>query len=127
MTSDQILALRSELSCYLEQFADCFGRVEPRLHLRHYLRGQLSDLPRKSVEPIALFNNVAPRTLQEFLASDAWDHGKLRDRMDVPAQISPAELEKLALANERVQEHLTGKQIKKVIVVPGKLVNIAAS
>ncbi len=80
MTSDQILALRSELSCYLEQFADCFGRVEPRLHLRHYLRGQLSDLPRKSVEPIALFNNVAPRTLQEFLASDAWDHEKLRDR-----------------------------------------------
>jgi SRSO17 transposase len=64
----------------LEQFADCFGRVEPRLHLRHYLRGQLSDLPRKSVEPIALFNNVAPRTLQEFLASDAWDHEKLRDR-----------------------------------------------
>ena len=80
MTIDQILALRSELSCYLEQFADCFGRIEPRLHLRHYLRGQLSDLPRKSVEPIALFNNVAPRTLQEFLASDAWDHEKLRDR-----------------------------------------------
>ena len=54
-------------------------------------------------------------------------NGKLRDRMDVPAQISPAELEKLALANERVQEHLVGKQIKKIIVVPGKLVNIAAS
>jgi leucyl-tRNA synthetase len=54
-------------------------------------------------------------------------NGKLRDRMDVPAQISRDELEKLALANERVQEHLAGKQIKKVIVVPGKLVNIAAS
>ena len=54
-------------------------------------------------------------------------NGKLRDRMEVPAQISPAELEKLALANDRVKEHLAGKQVKKVIVVPGKLVNIAAA
>jgi leucyl-tRNA synthetase len=54
-------------------------------------------------------------------------NGKLRDRMDVPAEISREELEKIALANERVQEHLAGKQIKKIIVVPGKLVNIAAS
>ena len=36
------------------------------------------------------------------------------------------DLEKLALANERVQEHLAGKQVKKVIVVPGKLVNVVA-
>ena len=54
-------------------------------------------------------------------------NGKLRDRVEVPAQISQAELEKLALANDRVKEHLAGKQVKKVIVVPGKLVNIAAS
>jgi leucyl-tRNA synthetase len=54
-------------------------------------------------------------------------NGKIRDRVEVPAQISAADLEKLALANERIQQHLTGKQVKKVIVVPGKLVNIAAS
>ncbi|MGD1020292.1 MAG: leucine--tRNA ligase [Verrucomicrobiia bacterium] len=54
-------------------------------------------------------------------------NGRIRDRVEVPAQISPADLEKLALANPRVQEHLAGKQVKKVIVVPGKLVNIAAS
>ena len=54
-------------------------------------------------------------------------NGKIRDRVEVPAQISPADLEKLALANDRVKEHLAGKQVKKVIVVPGKLVNIAAS
>jgi leucyl-tRNA synthetase len=53
-------------------------------------------------------------------------NGKLRDRMDVPAEISREDLEKLALANERMQEHLTGKQVKKVIVVPGKLVNVVA-
>ena len=53
-------------------------------------------------------------------------NGKLRDRMDVPAEISREDLEKLALANEHVQEHLAGKQVKKIIVVPGKLVNIVA-
>lgn len=81
MTVDQILALGPALAQFLDRFDDCFGRPEPRRHLGHYLRGQLSDLPRKSVEPIALFNEVAPRTLQEFLGTDAWDHDKLRDRL----------------------------------------------
>ena len=53
-------------------------------------------------------------------------NGKLRDRIEAPAKASQAELEKLALANPRVQEHLKGKQVKKVVVVPGKLVNIVA-
>ena len=53
-------------------------------------------------------------------------NGKLRDKLVVPAGISPAELEKAALASEKVRPFLEGKNIKKVIVVPGKLVNIAA-
>jgi len=81
MTVDQILSLAPALSEFLGEFADCFGRSEPRDHLGHYVRGQLSNLPRKSVEPIALFNNVAPRTLQEFLNSDVWDHARARDRL----------------------------------------------
>lgn len=81
MTSDQILSLAPALAEFLDEFADCFGRSEPREHLVHYVRGQLSPLQRKSVEPIALFNNLAPRTLQEFLNSDAWDHPRARDRV----------------------------------------------
>jgi SRSO17 transposase len=81
MTVDQILALGPALAEYLNEFADCFGRSEPREHLRHYVRGQLSNLQRKSVEPIALFNNLAPRTLQEFLNTDVWDHRRARDRI----------------------------------------------
>ena len=53
MTVDQILSLRPALAEFLGEFADCFGRSEPREHLGHYVRGQLSNLPRKSVEPIA--------------------------------------------------------------------------
>jgi len=81
MTADQILSLGPSLVEFLGEFADCFGRCEPRHHLGCYVRGQLSGLQRKSVEPIALFNNIAPRTLQEFLASDVWDHPRARQRL----------------------------------------------
>jgi SRSO17 transposase len=81
MTTDQVLSLAPALNDYLEEFADCFGRSEPRQHLDHYVRGQLSNLQRKSVEPIALFNHIAPRTLQEFLNSDVWDHSRARQRL----------------------------------------------
>ena len=54
-------------------------------------------------------------------------NGKLRDRIVVPAGASPKELESAALASEKLKPFLEGKTIKKVIVVPGKLVNIAAA
>jgi SRSO17 transposase len=79
MTLEQLLSLGPALDEFLTEFADCFGRSEPRRHLGHYVRGQLSNLQRKSVEPIAVFNNVAPRTLQEFLNTDVWDHPRARD------------------------------------------------
>src|SRR5207244_13369565 len=81
MTVDQILALEPALAEFLGEFDDCFGRSEPREHLGRYVRGQLSNLQRKSVEPIAKLNNIAPRTLQEFLNSDIWDHARARKRV----------------------------------------------
>ncbi len=51
-------------------------------------------------------------------------NGKLRSKLVVPAGIAPKELEALALKDTKVQEHLQGRAPKKVIVVPGKLVNV---
>jgi len=51
-------------------------------------------------------------------------NGKLRDRITVPADISEEEAEKTALASPGAAPYLEGKQIRKVIVVPGRLVNI---
>jgi leucyl-tRNA synthetase len=51
-------------------------------------------------------------------------NGKVRERLVVPAGLSREALEKLALNTEKVQTAAAGKQIKKVIVVPGKLVNV---
>ena len=80
MTIDQILSLGPQLADFLSEFDDCFARSEPRGHLASYVKGQLSDLPRKSVQPIADFNGTPRRTLQEFLAWSPWKHGLLRDR-----------------------------------------------
>lgn len=54
-------------------------------------------------------------------------NGKLRDRMDVAADASKDQVEELALASDKVTAHTEGKTIRKVIVVPGKLVNIVAN
>ncbi|MEM7610500.1 MAG: leucine--tRNA ligase [Pseudomonadota bacterium] len=51
-------------------------------------------------------------------------NGKLRARMQVGADTDKAGLESLALADDHVQSFIDGKPVRKVIVVPGKLVNI---
>jgi leucyl-tRNA synthetase len=54
-------------------------------------------------------------------------NGKLRDVIKVSVNATAAELEALALANEKVKPYYAGKTIKKVIVLPKKLVNIVAT
>ncbi len=81
MTTDQILSLGPQLADFLGEFDDCFARSEPRGHLASYVKGQLSDLPRKSVQPIADFTDTPRRTLQEFLDWSPWDRGLVRDRV----------------------------------------------
>ncbi|MBK5219066.1 MAG: leucine--tRNA ligase, partial [Thermoleophilia bacterium] len=51
-------------------------------------------------------------------------NGKLRDRIEAPAEASKEELLALARASEKVARHLEGKEVVKEIVVPGKLVNL---
>lgn len=53
--------------------------------------------------------------------------GKTRGTIQVPASATKEELEKYALSSEIAQKYLQGKEIKKAIVVPGKLVNFVAS
>ena len=52
--------------------------------------------------------------------------GKVKAKLDVKKDLTPAELEQIVLANEEVKELIEGKQVMKVIVVPGRLVNIVA-
>ncbi|MGM9994699.1 MAG: leucine--tRNA ligase [Candidatus Avigastranaerophilus sp.] len=51
-------------------------------------------------------------------------NGKVKDKIEVDAELSKEDLEKTALASEKIKELTAGKQVVKVITVPGKLVNI---
>lgn len=70
-------------------------------------------------EEALLEENTVPMVIQV--------NGKLRDKLEVPKDISREELEKLALASAKVNIFLDGVTVRKVIVVPGRLVNIVAN
>jgi leucyl-tRNA synthetase len=112
----------------------------------------LSVRPRAALEPfVLLLSPFAPHLTEELwqalghtetLAYEPWPqydpaltkadtvevpvqvNGKVRLRLEVPAGLDKAALEKAALGDPKVQELLAGKQVRKVIVVPGKLVNV---
>ena len=53
-------------------------------------------------------------------------NGKLRGKLEVPADTSREDVERAALAEPNIARHLDGLTVRKVIVVPGKLVNVVA-
>ncbi|SFM97851.1 leucine--tRNA ligase [Thermodesulforhabdus norvegica] len=54
-------------------------------------------------------------------------NGKVRDRMTVSAGTSEEELKKMALEREKIRQYVDGKEIRKIVVVPGKLVNVVVA
>jgi SRSO17 transposase len=81
MTEQEITDLGPAFAGYLRRFRGCLGQDRTARHFDTYCRGLLSDLPRKSVEPIALAAGTAVRTLQEFLVTARWDHAAARDTL----------------------------------------------
>jgi leucyl-tRNA synthetase len=86
----------------------------------------------ETVAPASLAYHPWPEHREEFLVEDEVEivvqvNGKVRDRLRVPAGTVDDRLRELALAADGVRRHLEGLTVRKVIVVPGKLVNIVAS
>ncbi len=54
-------------------------------------------------------------------------NGKVREKLEVPADADKDSIEKLAMSSEKVQKFIDGLTIRKVIVIPGKLVNVVAN
>lgn len=79
MTEQEIAGLGPAFASYLGRYRTCFLQKRTAAHFDTYCRGLLSDLPRKSAEPIALYAGTAVRTLQEFLVTTRWDHQRIRD------------------------------------------------
>lgn len=80
MDATEFRRLQPMLSRYLQDFSGCFTNKRTRAHLKTYVYGQLSDLERKSVEPMADAAGVPVRTLQEYLSQLRWEEDLLRDR-----------------------------------------------
>src|SRR5262245_35230598 len=79
MSEQEIAERGPAFATYLTAFRRCFPQRRTAAHVDTFCRGLLSDLPRKSVEPIAREAGTAVRALQEFLATTAWDHGRALD------------------------------------------------
>jgi SRSO17 transposase len=79
MTPQQIAGLGPALTQFLRPLYGCFSECRLLDHFDIYCRGLLSDLDRKSVEPIALAAGSTVRALQVFLSHGVWDHQRLRD------------------------------------------------
>jgi leucyl-tRNA synthetase len=80
--------------------------------------GLVADAPWPAYDPAAAADDTVTVAVQVM--------GKLRATLAVERGIANDALEALALAHENVKKHVAGKTIRKVIVVPGKLVNIVA-
>ena len=90
MTEEQLNALGPALDEFLQPYLYCCGYTQTFGHLHTYCRGLLSDLKRKSVEPIALACGTPVRTLQEFLRDHDWSFALVRDGLQrhVAAELS---------------------------------------
>ncbi|MEC7819723.1 MAG: leucine--tRNA ligase [Pseudomonadota bacterium] len=78
--------------------------------------GLVADAPWPEVDPALLVEDEVTIAVQHM--------GKLRDTLTAPKGASKDDLEKLALASDKVQRSIDGAAIRKVIVVPDRLVNI---
>jgi leucyl-tRNA synthetase len=91
-----------------------------------------SELWRQLNSPGDITAQSWPTYDEHFLVEDEAEivlqvNGKVRDRIRLPLAATDAELEAAALANEKVQKLIGGLTVRKVVVVPNKLVNVVAS
>ena len=80
----------------------------------------------------SIFDQSWPAYDESVLEEDVVNYGllingKVRSQMQVPRDMNLKEIEKRALISGRIPELLAGKFVKKIVVVPGKVVNIVVS
>jgi SRSO17 transposase len=80
LTEKDVKRMANELVKFHEQFQDCFGRIEQHPLGLTYLSGLMSNMPAKSVEPIALefLGEDDVRSLQRFMKTYHWDHEAMK-------------------------------------------------
>ncbi|PMC48044.1 leucine--tRNA ligase [Streptococcus sp. UMB1385] len=135
----EILGFNTAISQFMVFVNDCYkAEYIPRKYALGFIQLLAPFAPHLAEEMWEVYGNTEsisyvpwPTFDESKLVSDTVEivvqlMGKVKAKLDVKKDLTPAELEQIVLANEEVKELIEGKQVMKVIVVPGRLVNIVA-
>lgn len=135
----EILGFNTAISQLMVFVNDCYkAEYTPRKYALGFIQLLAPFAPHLAEEMWEVYGNTDsisyvpwPTFDESKLVSDTVEivvqlMGKVKAKLDVKKDLTPAELEQIVLANEEVKELIEGKQVMKVIVVPGRLVNIVA-
>ena len=135
----EILGFNTAISQLMVFVNDCYkAECIPRKYALGFIQLLAPFAPHLAEEMWEVYGNTEsisyvpwPTFDESKLVSDTVEivvqlMGKVKAKLDVKKDLTPAELEQIVLANEEVKELIEGKQVMKVIVVPGRLVNIVA-
>lgn len=135
----EILGFNTAISQLMVFVNDCYkAEYIPRKYALGFIQLLAPFAPHLAEEMWEIYGNTEsisyvpwPTFDESKLVSDTVEivvqlMGKVKAKLDVKKDLTPAELEQIVLANEEVKELIEGKKVMKVIVVPGRLVNIVA-
>ena len=108
---------------YAKGFITLLSPITP--HIAEEIWHALGETESLAYEPWPTYDES--KLVDDTVEIVAQINGKVRAKIEVARDITKEELEKVALENERIQEMIEGKTIRKVIAVPGRLVNIVAN
>ncbi|CAG9622168.1 leucine--tRNA ligase [Sutcliffiella rhizosphaerae] len=108
---------------YVEGFAKMLSPVCP--HIAEELWDKLGNQGTITYEAWPTFDES--KLVEDEIEIVVQVNGKLKAKLYVPADATREKMEEIALADATVQESIEGKTVRKVIAVPGKLVNIVAN
>jgi len=82
LNESSVTELWTELCQYLDYYSECFSREAQQMNNETYVKGLLSKLPAKSIEPIALRyrDAKAVRTMQQFLKNAPWNDALMKEK-----------------------------------------------
>ena len=135
----EILGFNTAISQLMVFVNDCYkAEYIPRKYALGFIQLLAPFAPHLAEEMWEVYGNTEsisyvpwPTFDESKLVSDTVEivvqlMGKVKAKLDVKKDLTPKELEEIVLANDEVKELIAGKQVMKVIVVPGRLVNIVA-
>ncbi len=117
----------------LNELGDCNKReiLDPLTRLLHPFAPHITEELWATAlgHDTSLFDAEMPKFNPEYLVENSFEYpvsfnGKLRFKKELPLGITNAEIEQAVLADENAEKYLEGKAPKKVIIVPGKIINI---